>query len=118
MASPKRKSAHRDYMYAAREAPRSRSRRSRSWDRYVKPLALLAVFAILVVGWFMKDSRGSSVTILRGGIVQTPSQNGAIYYRTCADARSLGAGSIPRGAPGYRSALDADSDGIACEPYP
>ena len=39
------------------------------------------------------------------------------YFRNCAAAHAAGAYSIPRGAPGYRPALDADDDGLACEPY-
>ena len=39
------------------------------------------------------------------------------YYSSCAVARAAGAAPIRRGSPGYRSKLDADGDGIACEPY-
>ena len=41
----------------------------------------------------------------------------SVYYRTCASARADGAAPILRGSPGYWRALDADGDGIACEPY-
>ena len=37
------------------------------------------------------------------------------YYRNCTAARAAGAAPIRRGEPGYRRALDADNDGIACE---
>ena len=37
------------------------------------------------------------------------------YYKYCAAARRAGAAPIYRGEPGYRSKLDADNDGIACE---
>ena len=37
------------------------------------------------------------------------------YYLDCADARRRGVTSIPRGAPGYRAALDGNGNGIACE---
>lgn len=40
------------------------------------------------------------------------------YYPNCSFARAAGAAPIYRGQPGYRPALDADDDGIACEPYP
>lgn len=40
-----------------------------------------------------------------------------VYYRDCASARQGDAAPISRGSPRYRSALDADDDGIACEPY-
>ena len=39
------------------------------------------------------------------------------YYRNCAHARRSGAAPISRGQPGYRSELDADGDGVACEPF-
>ena len=39
------------------------------------------------------------------------------YYPSCAWARAAGAAPISRGSPGYRSGLDADDDGVACEPY-
>jgi len=38
-----------------------------------------------------------------------------IYYPNCAAARTNGATPIHRGEPGYRSALDRDNDGLACE---
>jgi hypothetical protein len=41
----------------------------------------------------------------------------SVYYARCADARAAGRAPILRGQPGYRRGLDADSDGIACEPY-
>ncbi len=37
------------------------------------------------------------------------------YYANCAEARAAGAAPILRGQPGYRSALDRDGDGVACE---
>ncbi|QWC57972.1 hypothetical protein F7D01_13680 [Erythrobacter sp. 3-20A1M] len=40
-----------------------------------------------------------------------------VYYRNCAAARAAGAAPLYRGQPGYRSGMDGDGDGIACEPY-
>ena len=39
----------------------------------------------------------------------------AVYYKNCTAARAAGAAPIYSGQPGYRSALDRDGDGIACE---
>ncbi|MBB4101404.1 excalibur calcium-binding domain-containing protein [Sphingomonas kyeonggiensis] len=39
------------------------------------------------------------------------------HFHNCNEARSAGVAPIYRGSPGYRSELDGDSDGIACEPY-
>lgn len=46
-----------------------------------------------------------------------PASVGNAYYPNCAAARSAGAAPIYRGQPGYRSPLDRDNDGVACEPY-
>ncbi|HYF07345.1 MAG TPA: excalibur calcium-binding domain-containing protein [Acetobacteraceae bacterium] len=37
---------------------------------------------------------------------------------SCATARAVGLAPAYRGAPGYWPHLDADHDGIACEPWP
>lgn len=39
------------------------------------------------------------------------------YYPNCAAARRAGVAPIQRGEAGYRTGLDADGDGVACEPY-
>jgi hypothetical protein len=39
----------------------------------------------------------------------------AAYYANCTAARAAGAAPLYRGQPGYRSALDRDNDGVACE---
>ena len=41
-----------------------------------------------------------------------------VYFRTCKEALMAGAAPILRGQPGYDWWLDADNDGIACEPFP
>ncbi len=40
-----------------------------------------------------------------------------VHYTTCRDALLDGRTNIARGEPGYRAALDADGDGLACEPF-
>lgn len=37
------------------------------------------------------------------------------YYANCAAVRAAGEAPLYRGQPGYRSALDRDGDGVACE---
>ncbi|MCU6453926.1 excalibur calcium-binding domain-containing protein [Sphingomonas sp. A2-49] len=46
------------------------------------------------------------------------SRERSAYYSGCNDAEAAGAAPIYAGEPGYRSAMDGDGDGIACEPYP
>ena len=38
-----------------------------------------------------------------------------VHYAGCTAAREAGAAPLHRGDPGYRSAMDRDSDGVACE---
>ena len=40
---------------------------------------------------------------------------GAVHFQNCDAARAAGAAPLVVGDPGYRSALDRDDDGIACE---
>jgi hypothetical protein len=44
----------------------------------------------------------------------TDAPSGA-YYATCTDAKNAGVAPLHQGDPGYRSALDRDHDGVACE---
>jgi hypothetical protein len=39
----------------------------------------------------------------------------SVYYANCAAAREAGAAPMHKGDPGYRSGLDRDHDGVACE---
>ena len=41
----------------------------------------------------------------------------ATYYSNCREAIQDGAAPIYRGSPSSRPPLDADNDGVACEPY-
>lgn len=41
---------------------------------------------------------------------------GVRFYVTCAAARAAGAAPMRLGRPGYRTALDANHNGLACEP--
>lgn len=44
-----------------------------------------------------------------------PPPSASAYYPNCAAARAAGAAPLRVGEPGYRSGLDGDGDGIACE---
>jgi len=41
----------------------------------------------------------------------------APHYRYCSEARAAGVAPLYQGDPGYAPHLDADGDGVACEPY-
>ena len=44
-----------------------------------------------------------------------PEVPSSAYYGSCAEARAAGAAPLRVGDPGYRSGLDRDGDGVACE---
>jgi hypothetical protein len=45
-----------------------------------------------------------------------PPEPAGVYYANCDAARAAGAAPIYAGEPGYRSGLDRDHDGMACDP--
>jgi hypothetical protein len=48
-------------------------------------------------------------------IAAPPGSDDSVYYPNCAAAKAAGAAPLHRGDPGYRTGLDRDGDGIACE---
>src|SRR3546814_4470835 len=58
----------------------------------------------------------SDISIATGMARERSAKEGD-YWSRCDDARAVGAAPIYRDEPGYREGLDADNDGIACEPY-
>ncbi|WP_239591490.1 excalibur calcium-binding domain-containing protein [Mycolicibacterium tusciae] len=48
-------------------------------------------------------------------LVDVPESASSVYYSNCSEARAAGAAPLYTGAPGYRSGLDRDNDGVACE---
>lgn len=74
-----------------------------------RPLLLGAVLVGLVVG------TGASVP------PRATQPSGSTFfgshYRNCDAARAAGVAPLHVGEPGYRSELDRDGDGVACEPY-
>lgn len=78
-----------------------------------RPVLLGALFVGLAVGTGgnLFSDRAADVS----GIEQET--NTFAYYPNCSAARSAGAAPLRLGDPGYRSELDRDGDGVACEPY-
>jgi hypothetical protein len=68
--------------------------------------ALLSTFLFALV------QINEAMKVLRADPVVTD-----VYFPNCAAARAAGVAPIYAGQPGYRPGLDADNDGIACEPY-
>jgi cell wall-associated NlpC family hydrolase len=49
------------------------------------------------------------------GTDSAPAASDGTFYENCDDARAAGRGAINRGESGYRSALDPNGNGVACE---
>ena len=41
----------------------------------------------------------------------------SVYYAGCNEVRAAGKAPLYAGQPGYRTEMDGDGDGIACEPF-
>lgn len=62
------------------------------------------------------SSSGTTSGSGSSSVDSTPADpSGSVYYKNCTAAREAGAAPIYRGDPGYRSQLDRDGDGVACE---
>jgi hypothetical protein len=51
------------------------------------------------------------------GLFSAPAAAADPPYRNCKEAHADGRYNIPSDDPAYRTALDRDGDGYACEPY-
>lgn len=104
--------------------PYERARRGgsvfrRLWrDRY--PFIAGFVCALIVVVLIKPSSpehaQAVQSTSDHGGL--SLAERHQIAARNCDAARSVGLAPAYRGQPGYWPQLDADDDGISCEPYP
>ncbi|MDH2443471.1 excalibur calcium-binding domain-containing protein [Amnibacterium sp. CER49] len=67
------------------------------------------------------STSGSTAGASGGGATTTTSGSGSssgssdVYYANCSAARAAGAAPLHTGDAGYRSGLDRDGDGVACE---
>jgi len=60
-------------------------------------------------------SGGAAATPAVPPAPSAPAAGADVYYANCTAARAAGAAPIHVGQPGYRTALDGDKDGVACE---
>ena len=64
-------------------------------------------------GWFGGGDSGSGESSEEGATPEPEPQKE--FYANCKEAKAAGAAPLYKGDPGYRSDLDRDGDGIACE---
>lgn len=111
-------------MWTERALRNVRHRPSR-FRRYLGRKLTISVSALAMLG---VGAAGYDALIQRGWLdaplplVHTQGQSDATASarppRNCAEARAWGLRNIPRGSPYYAPWLDADNDGLACEPWP
>jgi Excalibur calcium-binding domain len=70
--------------------------------RYVSPIPLTGHSAVVPPTTAIAPSTASAA-------------GSPVYYRNCAAVRAAGKAPLNRGQPGYRSGLDADGHGVACQ---
>jgi len=100
---------------------RKRAQHRKRQTRFRRTGRWLALAAILGAGAGFASTRenlASDVVRLLPNSGTAASTSGWVYYANCNQARAAGKAQLYVGQPGYRSQLDADGDGIACEPYP
>lgn len=83
---------------------------------------LSGAFAIGILGAIVSVGLERPLTSTWRTATENSSERAAreqsVYYSGCNEARAAGVAPIYAGEPGYRSEMDGNSDGIACEPYP
>jgi hypothetical protein len=103
------------------------------FDLIINVVGMMAVLgSLLFFGKLINSSPSSSnnVTTNTSSVEETPSYENtydepssdnssssgtSAYYANCTEAKASGNAPIYVGEAGYRSALDRDGDGIACE---
>tara|TARA_R110001606_G_scaffold223389_1_gene371356 strand:+ start:3383 stop:3862 length:480 start_codon:yes stop_codon:yes gene_type:complete len=103
--------------YAGRALFRHKTRKQ-PFNSRLQNIAMIQLVVLTFCGVYFYEP-GSLFTPAQAGKVQAFVQQPltSAYYRNCTAARRAGAAPLYRGDPGYRSPLDRDNDGIACEPY-
>jgi Excalibur calcium-binding domain len=79
-------------------------------------IAIIVVCVVIVVVALTKrGSSHSGPNYPTTRFSTTTQSRPVVYYKNCAEAHADGRWNIPEGDPAYRSALDKNHDGIACE---
>jgi hypothetical protein len=101
--------SHRPYNHWKHSRPkRSKPRTATDW------VVGLGFLALMGLGLFpqLKSTATALTTDKELAAIQSPA-----YYPNCSAARAAGVAPLNVGDPGYRSEMDGDGDGVACEPY-
>ena len=74
-----------------------------------------AVDKVVLVGTYVAPATSRTANSSSSTPLPPQPSSTNVYYANCTAVRNAGVAPIYSGQPGYRSALDRDSDGIACE---
>jgi hypothetical protein len=97
---------------AIRNSRRRGARRPNSFGTNVLAASLFVGFVVYNSAPLLQQNLTGSTEMLD----REAAMERSAYYPNCNAARAAGVAPIYRGARGYRSELDGDGDGIACEP--
>ena len=75
-------------------------------------IAVLAVFAFGGTLWALPKIELAMMPPEERAAIEN-----SVTYSGCHEVRALGKDPIYAGEPGYRTTMDGDGDGVACEPY-
>lgn len=109
-----------------REGRRYRKQRARKEQSQAARFLATAALAGGMVGIGSVAISDGGVSALAGtlksaavssGVMRANTPQPGAYYRNCDAARAAGVAPLYIGEPGYRSNMDGDGDGVACEPY-
>lgn len=79
-------------------------------------MAVIVSSAWVAVGtWFAVPYAERAWQLLTLSSDEIAAVEASVYYAGCNEAWAAGAAPINAGSPGYRSGMDGDSDGVACE---
>lgn len=110
--------ARRKHQYRATRKFHGNSQSQSSSVPFGVKVALLAAIGFLTVFYIEKIPPAAQALIrLSNGHQRENVPPIGAYYSNCDDARSAGVAPLYAGEPGFRSEMDGDGDGVACEPY-
>lgn len=99
------------------QPPHVRARR-RFARRYLGPMLAALIISAGAVYFFGPLARSSAEDLPLAPVAGAEFLPGpGLAFRNCDAAHAAGAAPVRRGAPGYGAHLDADGDGIGCEPH-
>jgi hypothetical protein len=91
--------------------------RARLYRRIASFIINVVVAGAIIVGALLANGIGvGSLPLVARD--ERPTNGPRVHFRNCDAARAAGKAPLHRGEPGYELRLDADGDGIACEPLP